>query len=237
MSKLVRCMISFSTIVLFIISIGPVAEGKAYCDLDMDEGTVCMIAAYDLRPMQKAVGMRQVNASVADIQNMDADSLQDYINDEKIPIIVGPDGNFYMTDRHHMVFALYTAKGQRLPLLVAKVKKNWSHLSEQKFWRNMYQKNYVYLFDEFGLPLADHSEIPEQISDLKNDPYRSLAWAVRERDGFDKTDVLFAEFQWANYFRPRLDVGNTDREFERAVTLALQLAAHKDASHLPGFKN
>ncbi len=39
------------------------------------------------------------------------------------------------------------------------------------------------------------------IKDLAFDPYRSLAWIVRDRHGYLKTDAPFSEFKWANFFR------------------------------------
>jgi hypothetical protein len=39
--------------------------------------------------------------------------------------------------------------------------------------------------------------LPSNVSELSNDPYRSLAWAVKSRKGFKATPIPFAEFIWA----------------------------------------
>ena len=234
-------LFTFLVLSLTALLFGPSAEfaiaSTPYCDLAMEENSICLIAVYDLHPTQKAVGMRQIESGVSEIEKMSNAQLNRFISEEKIPVIAGPDGNFYMTDRHHFVLSLHTARGRRLPSLVAKVKKNWSMMSEQKFWQQMQRNNYIYLYDEHGSPLSDHTEIPDHITELKNDPYRSLAWAVRELGGFKKTDIPFAEFAWANYFRPLVDVGISDSEFDKAVSKAMQLAKSKSAKHLPGYKS
>jgi len=237
MSILAHFAYSLATTAIISLSSFSSAIGKPRCEHSMDKDTICSLTVHELHPTQKVVGFRQVQATAKKIKAMSHKSLHDYISDKKIPIIAGPDGNFYMIDRHHMLYSLLLAKRQRLPPLIAKIKKNWSDLSERNFWRKMREKNYIYLFDEFGESLTDHRQIPTHISDLDNDPYRSLAWAVREQDGFDKTNIPFAEFRWANFFRTRVSVGDSDYEFKNAVLAALKLASKKEASHLPGFKN
>jgi hypothetical protein len=44
----------------------------------------------------------------------------------------------------------------------------------------------------------DVEQLPQKVTGLTDDPYRSLAWAVRKRGGFQKTTASFSEFQWAN---------------------------------------
>ena len=46
--------------------------------------------------------------------------------------------------------------------------------------------------------------LPTHIKDLAFDPYRSLAWIVREQHGYIKNNVPFSEFKWANFFRTRV---------------------------------
>ena len=45
---------------------------------------------------------------------------------------------------------------------------------------------------------------PTHIKDLAFDPYRSLAWNVREHHGYVKNTMPFPEFKWANFFRTRI---------------------------------
>ena len=118
MLRLARFVLPIVRMSFFSLIASSFAAAQTYCDLKMDEGTVCSIAVYDLQPTQTAVGMRQVQSDVSSIQDMNTVALRDYVKEKKIPIIIGPDGNFYMIDRHHFVSSLFAAKGLKLPTLV-----------------------------------------------------------------------------------------------------------------------
>lgn len=100
----------------------------------------------------------------------------------------------------------------------------------------MEQRHWVYLFDEEGRGPKTPADLPKKIAELRDDPYRGLAWAVRKQNGFAKTDDPFAEFRWANYLRQRVKIGERPGDFERAVELALPFCRLKDAKDLPGYR-
>jgi len=100
--------------------------------------------------------------------------------------------------------------------------------------------------------------LPKHIRDLEFDPYRSLAWLVRDRHGYMKNNTPFSEFKWANYFRTRilpireLEAGRTTfhdfafeiskngnveltDEGEDIVDEALFMAIGPEAAGLPGY--
>ena len=58
---------------------------------------------------------------------------------------------------------------------------------------------------------------------------------MRDAGGFTKTPTAFAEFLWADFFRPRVTIGATRTEFEQSVAAALKLARTSEAAHLPGY--
>jgi hypothetical protein len=61
------------------------------------------------------------------------------------------------------------------------------------------------------------------------------ALLVRNAGGYRKTDIAFAEFLWADFFRHRVQIGPRPEDFEAAVREALPLAHRPAARHLPGF--
>ena len=83
------------------------------------------------------------------------------------------------------------------------------------------------------------------VTDLSNDPFRSLAGAVRESCGFEKdkksaSSEDYLEFKWADYLRSHwaqtgISTKDIDTNFDSATNAALRLAAQKDASGLPGY--
>jgi hypothetical protein len=108
----------------------------------------------------------------------------------------------------------------------------------------MEDSNEVYLKDQNGNAITP-SDLPSSIKDLSNDPFRSLAGAVRESCGFEKSDKSssaedYLEFQWAEYLRAHweqtgIPAKDIDTNFGNATDAALHLAAQKDAMSLPGY--
>ena len=92
------------------------------------------------------------------------------------PIVIGPGGAFYITDRHHLARALYDL-GEATTY--CKVLDNLSGLQPDAFWKHMEDSNGVYLKDDQGNVITPR-DLPTSIRELRNDPFRSLAGAVRE---------------------------------------------------------
>lgn len=67
----------------------------------------------------------------------------------------------------------------------------------------MKENAWVYLYDKDG-NTVEPDTIPSNLADLQDDKYQSLAWAVLEAGGYQKSDVPFQEFSWGNYFRQHL---------------------------------
>ena len=82
----------------------------------------------------------------------------------------------------------------------------------------------------------DPDRLPRKVSELTDDPYRALAWAVRKRGAYRKTNSTFAELQWANNFRSRVSIGPAPGDFDRAVEAALKLSHLPAAKDLPGYE-
>jgi hypothetical protein len=116
------------------------------------------------------------------------------------------------------------------------VRENLSHLSPEDFWAKMREKNWVWLEDEAGHPVTADVLEKMRVWDLADDPYRSLAWVVRQMGGFQKTAIPFAEFFWGKRFRELgIQVGKTPEEFARAVREAYQISRSEKFADLPGF--
>ena len=94
---------------------------------------------------------------------------------------------------------------------------------------------WVHLLDQFGLgPHAPHL-LPEDIRGLADDPYRSLAWALRHAGAYEKSGLAFSEFKWAEFFRKTLKAHPVHDEFDAAVEEALALAKTSVCKELPGY--
>jgi hypothetical protein len=79
-----------------------------------------------------------------------------------------------------------------------------SSYDELGFWSKMIQSGYTWLFDERGNQPFSPLHLPDDMNGLLNDYYRSLAFFVRSYGGFGKSNVSYAEFLWANWYRVQL---------------------------------
>ena len=167
-----------------------------------------------LRPSQPCVGFGEVLAKM----HRGIDHLQD-----PIPIVKGPDGN-YIVDHHHEVSALHMLGEEEVHITILH---DLSTLPIEHFWPVMRLLKLCYLIDHAGQRISP-DRLPKHVSDLTDDPYRSLAWQVRHAGGYRKTMQPFAEFRWAAFFR-RVGIESDD------IESAVKMAHSWQATHLPGF--
>lgn len=105
-----------------------------------------------------------------------------------------------------------------------------SHLGKDEFWSVMDHRHWMYPFDAEGLR-RPHRDLPKTIAGLVDDPYRSLAGALRRAGGYAKDITPYSEFMWANFLRSQLIASDIDK----ALRDALSLAHDRSASFLPGW--
>lgn len=89
-------------------------------------------------------------------------------------------------------------------------------------------------FDDRG-KRQGYKAIPKSVAGLIDDPFRSLAGALRRAGGFAKDTTPFSEFLWADFLRRRIERKRVESRFDRAVEEALALARGHEAGYLPGW--
>jgi hypothetical protein len=195
-------------------------------------GSLHEVEIHKLRPTQITVGMLEVHDKRARLEALKKHEQRDFMQAHPIPAVWGPDGKLYITDHHHLGRA---ASEANVDTGFFMVEADFSKLPIAEFWPKMSAQSWVHPVDQHGR-LCGYENIPNHVEKLLDDPYRSLAGYVRDAGGYDKTPTAFAEFLWADFFRTRIAIGATRDDFNKAVKLALPLAASKDAAHLPGYK-
>lgn len=195
-------------------------------------GSLCRCNVSDLHPTQIAVGMVEVRRKEEKIREMSRKELDKFEFKNPEPAVLGPGGKLYIIDHHHLARALF---GQGVVMTYCQIIADLSNLTPKQFWDGMEQKKWVYPFDEKGRGPLSYSEIPDSVAELRDDPYRSLAGAVRRAEGYNKTAVPFAEFHWAAFFRTRIDVRLINTQFDKAVKAGVKLARSPEAAGLPGY--
>jgi len=216
----------------------------------------------DLSPTQFATGETEVLYKAGRImkKSVGTGKIHDYLLLRPVPVVKRGE-KFYLVDHHHMVRALYEAIGNELGddlFVYVNVMFDATSLTEVHFWKAMFERNYVYLFGADGGGPKPPEKLPKHIRDLSFDPYRSLAWLVRDGHGYLKNNTPFSEFKWANFFRTRIlpeqgilsgkadfhdfvfSVTKTGKikledEGEDIVDQAIYLATSPEAAGLPGY--
>jgi hypothetical protein len=138
-----------------------------------------------------------------------------------------------MIDRHHLGLALWHAEIDRARVQIVR---DLSDLPRRTFFARMERLGFLHPFDERGRRI-DASDLPIRLDELRADPYRDLAWSVREAGGFLKSQRPFAEFQWAAFFRPRITRSALRDDYDQAVRKATRMARMRAAQHLPGWRD
>ncbi len=187
-----------------------------------------------LRPTQSNVGMIEVNRKASKLSSLSKKELKSYLRENPVPVVLGPGGEMYAIDHHHLCRAVMKIGRDKV---FVKIVADFSDLSRQDFWSEMIRRNFVYLKDQKGRNIETR-DLPKSMKDLKNNRYRSLAGVVRRLGGFSKDRSPSAEFVWAEFFRSRIsfdyDKGKT--AFNKAVKQALKIAQQPEARSLPGYR-
>lgn len=182
-----------------------------------------------LRPTQLTVGLIEVETKRGSWRNDKKKGK--FLGNHMIPVVIGPKGRPYVTDHHHLARALLD-EGQD-NVLVQPIA-NLERLTQEHFWRFLDNQGWLHPFDEHG-QRQSYDEIPKSIGRLKDDPFRSLAGAVRTGGGYAKDTRPFTEFIWADYFRPIFRARDIRNHWDRTLEEALSLARHRDAHFMPGW--
>jgi hypothetical protein len=89
-------------------------------------------------------------------------------------------------------------------------------------------------FDDEGRRRG-YRDIPKTVTELVDDPFRSLAGELRRIGGFAKDTTPFSEFIWADFLRRRMKRKFIEKDFNSALEQALELAKSAEADYLPGW--
>jgi hypothetical protein len=191
------------------------------------------VPGHGMRPTQAAVGLQAVAEKKREMSRMSHDQLKHALEKDPIPVVAGPDGNFYIIDHHHQALAAHDIGRENAFYIL---KEDYSKLPDMdEFWRRMKGKKWVREFDHLGRPIPIPDGLPKTILGMLDDPYRSLAWFVRQAGGYRKSGVEFAEFLWADFFRTKFPISEVKREMKTTTKKAVVLA-HTDAARgLPGW--
>jgi hypothetical protein len=199
--------------------------------MSVREPVLIPVAITDLRPTQITVGMREVNAKRKAWRETSNKKGEKFLGKHMIPVILGPKGRHYVIDHHHLARALHEEGVKDVAVTTVA---NLSNLEIDSFWFVMDNRNWMHPFDDQGRR-REYRDIPKSVTEMVDDPFRSLAGELRRLGGFAKDTTPFSEFIWADFLRRRLKRKSVDKDFNGALEQALELAKSEDAGYLPGW--
>src|ERR1700761_2238998 len=184
-----------------------------------------------LRPTQMTVGMREVKEKRKRFREQKKKKQAESIGKHMIPVGKGPDKRYYVVDHHHLARALHE---EGVTDILVTVIGDLTMVEKDAFWGVMDNKRWVYPYDSKG-ERRHFKDIPKSITDLKDDPFRSLAGELRRAGGFAKDTTPFSEFLWADFLRRRMKASEVRADFGAALSKALRLAKSPKTQYLPGW--
>jgi hypothetical protein len=204
------------------------------CSAKSLDGETCIVHLPDVRPTQFCVGYRDVQRKKLTIDSSRKGKSPPPRVFFKNPglIVKGPEDVFYLVDGHHRARALLESGVLDFE---CKIIADYSQLSMADFWQKMIDLKMVWLYDSHGHGPQSPLNLPTNLSELADDPYRNLAEDAQDRGANNKINLLFQEFYWANFYRPRIDPDLVANDYDKAIDEALKLAKTTAASSLPGY--
>ncbi|MGL5305461.1 MAG: ParB-like protein [Aeromonas veronii] len=207
------------------------AWALAPCQSDTAVGNWCEIGIDALHPTQGGVGQIQVDETQATLAGMSAKQLDKLMKKKEIPVVIAPDGSYWLVDRHHLTKALW-----QQGVKDARVKVIGRLQDKANFWSQMQNNHWAWLKDEKGQPLTPE-QLPTSIDKLPDYPYRTLAGLLQNAGYFRKDkQVYFVEFAWASWLGKQMQWMAVDSaNLAARLQQAKRLACGSDASNLPGY--
>ena len=184
-----------------------------------------------LRPTQLSIGYAEVELKAAQWARLGKRQRVIELEQHVFPAVLGPSKAYYIIDHHHLGIALLQ---QGIDEVLLGVLDDLSWLEQSVFWRTLEFRSWAHPFDHKGRRRS-YRDMPRSLLGLEDDPYRSLAGMVRRAGGYAKEEQPFAEFLWADFFRPRVPERLIKRDPRRATRDGLRLARSLDARYLPGW--
>jgi hypothetical protein len=177
------------------------------------------------------VGFREVAQKRTRWREQSDDEGSLFLGKHMIPVVVGPKQRHYVTDHHHLARALLDEGVQHV---LVNVIADFSRIDKDSFWVVMDCRAWCHPYDADG-KRCGFDAIPPSLADLVDDPFRSLAGALRLAGGYAKDTTPFSEFQWADFLRKRMKRKSVDKNFDKALEQAFLLAKDVSADYLPGW--
>jgi hypothetical protein len=184
-----------------------------------------------LRPTQLTAGFAEVELKSRQWSRLGKKQRKIELEHHVFPAVLGPGQSYFIVDHHHLGIALLR---EGIKQVFVAVLDDMSYLKPTVFWRTMEFRAWSHPYDSHG-NRRDYQDMPKRLTQLEDDPYRSLAGLVRNAGGFAKDQAPYVEFLWADFFRSRVTARSIKKDSGRATREGVRLAQTPEARYLPGW--
>jgi hypothetical protein len=131
----------------------------------------------DLHPTQITVGLREVAQKRLRWRSRIHKAGQEGAARIVAPVVHGQGGVLYLVDRHHLLRAL---EEEGVHEVLVRPLEDFTALRLDEFWRTLDVRGWCHPYDAEE-QRRGFGEIPASVLALRDDPYRSMASALRRR--------------------------------------------------------
>ncbi|MFM7085384.1 MAG: ParB-like protein [Cyanobium sp.] len=188
-----------------------------------------------LHPTQMCVGLAEVRSRQVDFSQESRQQRLRYLRSRPIPLVCLDDREFWMMDRHHRLRGLIEIdpEAEAFGYCVLAMR----HLDRAAVLQELHRRGWLYLHDGRGLGPLSPMALPDDLTGLQDDPYRSLVWKLKKEGLIDPAPLIpFHEFRWAAWLRRRPLPPFSSSELDPALPSARTLVRSAAAAHLAGWK-
>jgi len=222
---------------------------------EYSKGEIVLVNPSSLHPTQFLYSKLEVDNKVKQLKRIMAkkgpEGVKDFLEDKKGEVVVGPKNRMWLVDGHHQARALEILRktDPRFAdiVFVVEVRNEWNEMTLKEFEAAMKAGNkklkpgephYVYLRDQKG-KIRDFKSLPRRLSSMKDFPWRSLVWMLKERGIIDVSERFpFQEFYLAQELRKKIPLPSkmSQKGYEKAFERSVEIIGKLNDDKLFGFE-
>jgi len=193
------------------------------------------VAVASLHPTQMCVGLAEVRSRQVDFSQESGDERRRYLGGKPVPLVRNPEGRLWMVDRHHRLRALVEIDPQATAYGYVVLESRAS--DRAAVLQELQERGWLYLYDGRGQGPLPATDLPSRLTELQDDPYRSLVWKLKKEGLIEAAPLIpFHEFRWGAWLRTRSLPPFSSSQLEPALPAARALVRSSAAAALAGWK-
>jgi hypothetical protein len=159
------------------------------CKPGFPVGTVCEQKLDALLPTQPDVGRYEVKLKQKKYSKLGSTDMEKLKVKKSAPVVIGPDGNYYLIDHHHTALA-FQESGQTS--MYVTIQEDWSNVGSQKkpletrmktFWNKMKKAKFGYYRNAEGTLMDPLSKaFPKTLEQMGNNRLRSVVYNLIDKN-------------------------------------------------------